>query len=92
MQKGLRAAFGSKKVRLTSWTPTSTDEQTGLIDYEEIDRDGEVTNTGTAQIFNCADELELDDENCLTGNSRLSASGEFISVRKPFDRKGLGRK
>lgn len=92
MQKGLRAVFGGKKVKLLSFTPTSSNEQSGLVEYQELDKDGAILNEGVAQIFNCADQIEYDDDMCLTGNSHLSATGEFISVRTAFDRTGLGRK
>ena len=85
----LRERFVRSKVRITSFTPTGSNS--GTVEYDELDAQGAIANSGVAVAFD-AENVELDENDCLTGNSRLSASGEFIVVRKAFDRTGLGRK
>jgi hypothetical protein len=84
-----RERFSSHKVKVTQFLWTGTNS--GTAEYDELNTDGDVQNSGTAAVFD-AEAIELDADDCLTGNSRLSASGEFIVVRKAFDRTGLGRK
>ena len=86
--KNLRSLHSTNAVRIDKFVPTGTNS--GVAEYSELNGT-EVVNTGSAAVFD-VDSVELDDNNCLTGNSRLSNSGEFIVVRKPFDRTGLGRK
>jgi|APIni6443716594_1056825.scaffolds.fasta_scaffold3248496_1 hypothetical protein len=85
----LRERFASHKVKITSFLPTGSNS--GTAEYDELDAEGNALNSGVAAVFD-TNSVELDDDDCLTGNSRLSASGEFIVVRKDFDRTGLGRK
>jgi hypothetical protein len=85
----LRSAFAIGRVRITGVKMTGT--KSANVDYEELTPDGEVLNTGVAACFD-VDLVELDDDRCLDGNSRLAASGEFIVQSKSFDRTGLGRK
>lgn len=85
----LRERFAAQRCKIVDYK--STDSNSGRAEYEEHDADGNVLRVGTAAVFN-ADSVEIDDDGYLTGDSRLSASGEFIVVRKPFDRTGLGRR
>lgn len=88
-KKTLRSAFAIGRVRVTGVKMTGM--KSANVDYEELTPDGEVLNTGTAACFD-VDSVELDDDHCLDGNSRLSASGEFIVQSRSFDKTGLGRK
>ena len=85
----LRSAFAIGRVRITGVKMTGT--KSANVDYEELTPDGEVLNTGVAACFD-VDLVELDDDRCLDGSSRLSASGEFIVQSRSFDKTGLGRK
>lgn len=87
--KTLKNRFAIGRVRITGLKMTGTNA--GVVDYEELSPEGEVQNSGTAACFD-VESVELDDEDCLAGASRLSNSGEFIVVRKAFDKTGLGRK
>jgi hypothetical protein len=88
--KNLRSRFAIGRVRITGVKMTGT--KSGLADYEELASDGKtVVNSGTAACFDI-DLVELDDEDCLTGGSRLSANGQFLVQKRDFDRTGLGRK
>ena len=85
----LRERFASRKVKITSLRPTGT--KSAEADYDELDLDGNVISSGTAACFNI-DAVEIDDDDCLMGNSGLSAGGDFIVEHKVYDKTGLGRK
>lgn len=87
--KNLRSRFAIGRVKITGVKMTGNNS--AIADYEELDPEGAVTNTGSAAVFD-VDAVELDDEDFLSGNSRLSANGQFIVQKRTFDRTGLGRK
>lgn len=87
--KTLRNAFAVGRVRIDSVKMTGT--KSAVVDYTELTPKGEDLTSGIAACFD-VDSVEIDDENCLAGDSRLSASGEFIIQSRKFDRTGLGRK
>ena len=89
MSKKLRIRFAIGRVKVTGVKMTGTNS--AVADYEELDHEGKPVNSGAAACFD-VDAVELDDEDCLTGESRLSANGQFIVQRRNFDRTGLGRK
>ena len=89
MTKSLRGRFAIGRVRITGVKMTGN--KSALADYEELTPDGAVNTTGTAACFD-VDLVELDDEDCLAGGSRLAANGQFIVQKRDFDRTGLGRK
>jgi len=86
--KTLRNRFAIGRVHVTGVTMTGT--KSAVVDYEELTPEGGVATTGAAACFD-VDSVELDDDDCLAGDSRLSANGEFIVQKRPFDRTGLGR-
>ena len=86
--KKLKNRFSIGRVRITGVKMTGTNS--AIVDYEELDPKGNVLNDGHAACFK-VDDVELDEEDCLTGDSRLSANGEFIVLKRNFDRTGLGR-
>ena len=89
MAKKLRVRFGVGRVRITGLKMTGTNS--AIADYDELDAEGAVANSGVAACFD-VDAVEVDDDDCLSGDSRLSANGQFLVQRRTFDRSGLGRK
>lgn len=89
MVKKLRASFAIGRTRITNVKMTGTNS--AVVEYDELKPDGNVANSGAAACFD-VDAVELDDDDCLAGNSRLSANGQFIVEKRVFDRTGLGRK
>lgn len=61
----------------------------GRLSFDILDEDNEVVGSGTAACFNL-DKVELDDDNILVGECRLSNSGEYINPRRTYDKSGLG--
>jgi len=89
MSKKLRVRFGVGRVKITGLKMTGTNS--AIAEYDALDADGVVAHAGVAACFD-VDSVELDDEDCLTGDSRLSANGQFIVLKRTFDRSGLGPK
>ena len=89
MKKTLRSRYAIGRVRVDGVRMTGT--KSAVVDYTELTPDGDDSNTGTAMCFD-VDSVELDDDDCLAGESRLSSSGEFIVQSRKLDRTGLGRK
>lgn len=86
--KTLRSRYAIGRVRVDGVRMTGT--KSAVVDYTELTPDGDALSTGTAMCFD-VDAVELDDDDCLAGESRLSASGEFIVQSRKLDRTGLGR-
>ena len=89
MQRNLRSAFAIGQTKITGLKMTGTNS--ALVEYDELAPDGSVANSGVAACFD-VDKVELDEENLLVGDSRISANGQFIVQKRTFDRSGLGRK
>ena len=89
MNKTLRGRFSAQSVRILGLTPTG--RKSAEVEYETLDHAGEVLNSGVAACFD-TDVIEIDENDCLTGESVLSATGEFITKLQAFDRSGLGYK
>lgn len=87
--KNLRQRFAAVSVHITGLTPTG--RNSANVDYETLDASGDAMGAGTAACFN-VDEIQIDDNDCLAGDSVLSATGEFIVKSRTFDRTGLGYK
>ena len=87
MAKKLRKAFGVGQVKITGLKMTGGNS--GVADYDALDSAGNVAYSGVAACFD-VDAVELDDDNILSGDSRLSANGQFIVQKRTFDRTGLG--
>ena len=81
--------FAAQKVHIVALTPTG--RKSAEVEYETLDSKNEVLNTGIAACFD-VDAVEVDDNDCLAGDSILSATGEFIVKARSFDRTGLGYK
>jgi hypothetical protein len=88
-RKTLTARYRAQKTHILGLTPTG--RKSAEVEYETLDANDEVLNTGVALCFD-TDSVELDDDDCLTGDSILSASGEFIVKSRTVDRTGLGYK
>ena len=89
MAKNLRSRFAIGRTKITGLKMTGTNS--ALAEYDELGIDDVVVNSGVAACFD-VDKVQLDDDDCLTGDSRLSANGQFIVEKRVFDRNGLGRK
>jgi len=87
--KTLRSRFAIDRVKITGLKMTGT--KSAIADYDELDPEGSVLNSGTAACFDVT-LVEIDDDDCLSGSARLSANGQFIVQSRTFDRTGLGRK
>ena len=89
MAKKLRIRFGVGQVKITGLKMTGTNS--AIAEYDELDANGAVINSGAAACFD-VDSVEIDDGDHLAGDSRLSANGQFLVQKRTFDRTGLGRK
>lgn len=89
MTKNLRNRFAPVQTKITDLRLTG--RKSAQVDYVQLDAEGEELYEGTADCFDI-DAIEIDDNDNLTGDSMLSASGELIVQRKAWDRTGLGPK
>ena len=87
--KTLRSRYAAQKVHILGLTPTG--RKSAEVEYETLDHKNEALGTGIAACFDI-DSVEIDENDCLTGDSILSATGEFIVKTRSFDRSGLGYK
>lgn len=85
--KNLRARFNPSKTKITDLQMTG--RKSATVDYDQLDADGDVLYSGRAACFDI-DTINLDDDDCLEGNSALSGNGKFVIALTAFDDSGLG--
>lgn len=88
MTKKVREVFApAERIQITGLKLEGPNS--GRLSFDVLDEDNEVVGSGTAACFDL-DKVELDDDNILVGECRLSNSGEYINPRRTYDKSGLG--